>query len=194
MKYLSNRNKKNIENEYKIMNKHTQVLEPKNILSSAGVGGNKSVADFGCGPGIFTIPAAELTSGVVYAFDVQQSALEAVTNQIHIHNIPNIIIKRVNLELIGGSQLDDCSVSFVIIRKILLQNKKKDIILREAYRVLREDGILIIMGWTSKALIGPQIGDRIEQGKLISLVTDEKFVIAKRLLEDESHYVFTFSK
>ncbi len=184
----------NLETNHKKMNEYTQILDPKKILSSAGVGGNHSVADFGCGPGIFTVPASELTKGIIYAFDIQQSALEAVINQIHIHNIPNIITKRVNLESIGGSQLDDDSISFVVIRKILLQNKNKDIILKEAHRILHKNGILLVIGWTDKALIGPQIKDRIKQEKLISLVNNVGFITDKQLLVDNAHYAITFSK
>ena len=176
------------------MNKEIQVLNPKKILIDAGLEGNESVADFGCGPGIFTIPASELTNGIIYALDIQESVLEALTNQIHIHNIPNIKVSRVNLESIGGSKLKDKSISFVIMRKILLQNDRKDIILEEAYRVLRDNGVLIVVGWTETALIGPKVSDRLEQGKLISLANDVGFIVKKQLLEDDNHYAIKFSK
>ncbi len=176
------------------MNKEIQVLNPKKILIDAGLEGNESVADFGCGPGIFTIPASELTNGIIYALDIQESVLEALTNQIHIHNIPNIKVSRVNLESIGGSKLKDKSISFVIMRKILLQNDRKDIILEEAYRVLRDNGVLIVVGWTETALIGPKVSDRLEQGKLISLANDVGFIVKKQLLEDDNHYAIMFSK
>lgn len=176
------------------MNTNIQVLNPKKILIDAGLSGSESVADFGCGPGIFTIPASELTNGIVYAFDIQESVLEVLTNQIRIHNIPNIKINRVNLEVIGGSKLEDKSVSFVIMRKILLQNDRKDILLKEAYRVLRDNGVLIVVGWTEKALIGPKISDRIKQEKLISLAKEAGFYVKKQLLEDDNHYAIMFSK
>ena len=176
------------------MDKNIKVLDPKKILKDAGLSGNDYVADFGCGPGIFTIPASELTNGIVYALDIQKSVLEALTNQIHIHNIPNIQINRVNLECIGGSKLEDKSVSFVILRKILLQNDRKDILLKEAYRVLKDDGTLIVVGWTDKALIGPNVSDRLKKEELISLANEADFVIKNQLLEDDHHYAITFSK
>ncbi len=176
------------------MKEETQILNPKEILLSAGLGGSESMADFGCGPGMFTIPAAELTEGIVYALDVQKSVLEAVVNQIHIHNIPNIITKQVNLETIGGSQLEDNSISFVLIRKILLQNERKDILLKEAHRILKNKGVLIVVGWTNEALIGPNVSDRIEQKELLVLTNNAGFIEKKQLLADNAHYAIAFSK
>ncbi len=46
-------------------------------LEEAGIREGMQVLDFGCGPGSYVVPAAQMVgnSGTVYALDVQQTAL-----------------------------------------------------------------------------------------------------------------------
>ena len=52
------------------------ILEPEKLLKACDISGKHNVADFGCGPGIFSIPIAQMTEGTVYCFDVLESALD----------------------------------------------------------------------------------------------------------------------
>ena len=54
-------------------------LPPEATLSAAGVASGQTVVDVGCGPGYFTLPAAELVGprGKVYGVDVQPEMVEA---------------------------------------------------------------------------------------------------------------------
>src|ERR687885_2285006 len=54
-------------------------LPPEATLRAAGVASGQTVVDVGCGPGYFTLPAAELVGprGKVYGVDVQPEMVEA---------------------------------------------------------------------------------------------------------------------
>ena len=43
---------------------------PEEVLHKLGLSTAGDVVDFGCGYGTFTIPAAKITSGTVYALDI----------------------------------------------------------------------------------------------------------------------------
>ncbi|HPI72878.1 MAG TPA: methyltransferase domain-containing protein [bacterium] len=57
---------------------------PRKILRSAGVASNMKVLDFGCGPGGFSLAAAQLVQpkGMVYAVDIHPLALQSIEKAV----------------------------------------------------------------------------------------------------------------
>src|SRR3989338_4846375 len=55
-------------------------INPRELLASTGLKAGYVFADVGCGPGFFTLPAAEIvgTKGSVHAIDTQQEMLDAL--------------------------------------------------------------------------------------------------------------------
>ena len=45
------------------------------------------MADFGCGYGTFTIPAARIISGKIYAFDIEPEMIKAVEQKAKTLNL-----------------------------------------------------------------------------------------------------------
>jgi len=170
------------------------ILEPEKLLKACNIGDEHNVADFGCGPGIFSIPIARMTEGTVYCFDVLESALEAVNSRAQIIGLSNIVTRRVNLEKKGGSGLDDESINHVIMRKILLQNDDKDVLFGEANRILSSDGKLLIVGWTEVAVKGFGIENRIDEDNVKQFAKDAGFNTHEALNAGQYHYAFIFTK
>ena len=114
-------------------------MKPDAVIDNLDVQKDMQVADFGCGAGYFTIPLAMRVGkgGVVYAIDVQATALESVQGRAKMHSLLNIETIRANLEKEGGSGLKDNSVDMVILANILFQSRYKDAILKEAGRGLK---------------------------------------------------------
>ncbi len=107
------------------------------------------VAEFGCGYGTFTIPAARIVNGTVYALDIEQEML----------NITNAYALRENLSNINcllrdfisnGSGLQSGSIDYAMVFNILHTEDPLDL-LKEAYRILKINGILGIIHWNYDA-------------------------------------------
>jgi ubiquinone/menaquinone biosynthesis C-methylase UbiE len=171
-------------------------VDPKEIIETNGFKIGDIVADFGCGPGYFSIPAAERVGelGIVYAFDVLPQAIEVLESQIKIENIDNIITGRVNLEKEGGTGLASESVDWVIIKDVLFQNKNKDIILQEAKRILKSNGNILVMEWNENVSIGPSSKSRILKEELIKIICKEGFILKKEDTAGDYHYVIVAAK
>lgn len=124
-------------------------LDPDVIAAGFGIKKGMNVADFGCGAGYFTISLANETGpgGKVYALDVQESALDNVRAKARSHGLENVETIRSNLEIFGSSGLVDGSQDIVLLANILFQSVKKDAIIREAERVLKSGGKMIIIDW-----------------------------------------------
>lgn len=133
------------------------------------------VADFGAGSGAYVLAIAERLShaGHVYAIDVQQDLLRRIKNDAHKRGYKNVEIIWSDLERVHGSKLADNFVDRVLISNLLFQVEDKDVLLREAYRILKRSGLLAIVDWSeSFGGMGPH--------KDVVVNKDAAVVLAKR--------------
>lgn len=120
----------------------------------------EDVVEFGCGYGTFTIPAAQIVSGTVYALDIEQEMLNITNAHALEANLSNI--KCVKRDFISdGSGLPNNSVDYTMVFNILHTERPVEL-LKEAYRILKVNSILSIIHWNydSKTPRGPAMNIR----------------------------------
>lgn len=112
----------------------------RNILNEVGIRPGFYILDYGCGPGSYSIVAAEMVgaTGKVYALDVHPLA---------IHRVQNIASKKklANVETICSdckTGLPSNSVDVVLLYDTFHTLTNKDGVLQELHRVLKPNGIL----------------------------------------------------
>ena len=170
-------------------------LQPEKILEQLDVGDNIEAADLGCGHGYFSIPLAKIIpQGKVYALDVVKEALEAVKGKAEIEKIDNIKTIHCNLEDLEGSKLADQSVDLVLLANILFQSQKKLAILKEAKRILKKDGQLVLIEWIKGTSLAPKEGWLISKEEIRQLVETGGLTLDKELDIDSQHYGMIFRK
>lgn len=172
-------------------------LDPEKIIAQLDVQPGSFAADFGCGPGYFTLPFSQAVgqNGKIYSLDVLPQALETVMGKCKNSGITNIETKRVNLEKENGSKLENESIDWVILKDILFQNQKKDVIIKEVYRVLKSGGKAIVVEWNqAEESIGPDMDIRIKEEELKRMFTDQKLSIEKDIDAGDFHYSFVVKK
>lgn len=168
-------------------------LKPEEILSQLNIRDNMRVADFGCGGGFFSIPVSKLVKrGQVFALDVIKENLEAVRSKAELEDVDNITTVHCNLEILGSSKIEDSSADLVILRNILFQSQKKEEILKEAKRVLKDDGQVVIIEWMKGASMAPEEGWFISKDEIRNLVSGQELVLDKELSLDNQHYGLVF--
>ena len=172
-------------------------INPEEVLAQIDLQPGSVVADFGCGSGYFVFPLARKLKdgGTVYALDVLKDKLEAIESQAKVSGLSNIIPRRANLEKDGGSNLEGESLDWVVIKDMLYQNRNKEIILREAKRVLKPEGRIILIEWNSEDLsVGPESALRISREKMAELVAATGLKIEGELSAGNYHYGLIVSK
>jgi len=169
-------------------------LNPQHILKEFDIRAGMSVADFGSGSGYFSIPLAQAVGnkGAVYAIDVQKSALEAVRSRARFLGILLIRTIRGNLEKEHGSTLEDSSVHRVLCVNILFQTRDRGAVIREAKRVLRTNGKLIIIEWRKNGPWGPSPDLRLAEEELIQLAETEGFELKNKFEAGQHHIGLVF--
>jgi ubiquinone/menaquinone biosynthesis C-methylase UbiE len=101
--------------------------------------------DFGCGYGTFTIPAARVVRGVVYALDIEPEMIAATAAKSKAAGLTNAQVRQRDF-VAEGTGLPDASVDYAMLFNIL-HAEDPLALLREAVRVLSKDGQLGIMHW-----------------------------------------------
>lgn len=172
-------------------------VDPQSIVDKLEINLGMTVADFGCGAGFFSLPIAKKIGeeGRVYALDILPAKLESVESQAKALNLTNIITQRVNLEAPEGSKLEAESVDWVIMKDILFQNKEKDKILKEAQRILKKDGHILIIEWTKEDTnIGPEKELRIFKETLLELARKDGWIMDREIEVGNFHYGLILKK
>ncbi|WP_370575332.1 class I SAM-dependent methyltransferase [Methanomethylovorans sp.] len=121
-------------------------FEPDKILKELGLNDKVAdAADFGCGYGTFTIPAAKMITGKVYAIEIELEMIEITEQKAEAESLNNV--EPVLRDFISeGSGLEDESVDYAILANILHVEEPKKL-LREAHRILRPNGKIVIIHW-----------------------------------------------
>ena len=172
-------------------------MNPDKIVSGFGIKEGMIVADFGSGAGYFTILLGQRVGrdGKVFALDIQESALDNVRVKAKPVGLENIETIRSNLEVPGSSGLADKSQDMVLLANILFQSEQKADIIKEATRVLKSGGSLVVIDWKRTAGgFGPPDNLRTDEMAMRSLILGEGLVFEDDIDAGQFHYGMKFKK
>jgi ubiquinone/menaquinone biosynthesis C-methylase UbiE len=115
-------------------------LPPRNILKEAEIKPGFHVLDYGCGPGSYSIAAAELvgTTGKVYALDINSLAIQQVKRSALRKRVTNIETIRSDC----ATGLENSSIDVVLLYDTFHTLRNPNSVLEELHRVLKPNGIL----------------------------------------------------
>jgi len=114
----------------------------KNILKEVKIEQGFHVLDYGCGPGSYSILAAEVvgTEGKVYALDIHPLAVQRVQRVASKKGLKNIETILSNC----ATGLEDNSIDVVFLYDIFHELSEPDVVLKELNQVLKPEGILSV--------------------------------------------------
>jgi len=170
-------------------------FKPFEILRALGVTHTVvDVAEFGCGYGTFTIPAAKIISGTIYAIDIEPEMVNALKQRAQNSGLTNIVAVRRDF-IADGSGLADVSVDYVMLFNIL-HDEKPERILTEAYRILTPGGRVGIIHWKydNSTPRGPPMEIRLRPDQCYERALDAGFTYVSTHDLQLYHYGFVFSK
>jgi len=137
------------------------------------------LAEIGCGYGTFTIPAARLISGTLYAFDIEKQMIDIITGKLKEHEIENVIPEQ--RDIIGNETgLPNNSVDYVMLFNILHLENPRDLLL-ETHRILRPGGKAGIIHWRSDIPTprGPKLTIRPSPQTIQDWIKTSSFTISR---------------
>ncbi len=118
---------------------------PYKVLRAAGLRPGQRVLEVGCGPGFFTVPAAEIVGkeGIVRAIDVSPLAVERVRGKIQQAGEINAEVALADAAHTG---LPDGSFDLAFVFGLARPIGSLEAIWAELHRVLKPGGLLSVEG------------------------------------------------
>ena len=169
-----------------------EALKPEELLRSLGLKRGQTMADIGCGPGFFTLPAAHIVgpSGLVMAADVQGEMLSAVRSRVAEQGLENVrVVKTSDTEV--PLPADTCDL--VLLAFVLDEVPMRSRFLHRAARLARAGGSIAVLEWEKhETPVGPPLEDRIAPDELIADATAAGLKMEEQRALSEDQYLCVF--
>lgn len=124
----------------------TVFFDPAKVLEVLGLNrGVQDLVEFGCGYGTFTLAAARIATGTVYALDIEPEMVEVVLQKCAATDIANVQAS-VRDFVAKGTGLADNSMDAALLFNIL-HHEEPVALMKEALRVLKPNGMLAVIHW-----------------------------------------------
>ena len=150
-----------------LVDERETALQPEKLLRKLGLRAGDTMADIGCGPGFFTLPAARIvgSNGIVLAGDIQGEMLTSVRSRAHEAELANIrVVKTSETEI----PLPAESFDFVLLAFVLNELEHRATFLHRAARLLKPTGRVVVLEWErAETPSGPPLEDRVPRDELV---------------------------
>jgi ubiquinone/menaquinone biosynthesis C-methylase UbiE len=174
------------------------LIDANLIFQKAQITEGMKIAGLGCGTtGHFVFPVAKLTGikGRVYAVDIRKTALEYISKRIKQENLENIIPVWSDLEIFGATKIESNSIDLAFLINTLYLSQKRMEMLREAIRLLKKNGRLLIAEWKSTAIpFGPPLDVRVKQDLLELAAQKLGLLLVEEFEAGDYHFGLIFEK
>jgi ubiquinone/menaquinone biosynthesis C-methylase UbiE len=129
-------------------------VNPYRWLTAAGLAPGQVVLEVGCGPGFFTIPAAETIGreGRLYSLDINPAAVQRVRRKVAERGLSNVGVMLANA---NATKIPDASLDVAFLFGVLRSIRDLDPVLQEMHRLLKASGVLAVQrsSWSESRLL-----------------------------------------
>lgn len=175
-----------------------ELIDPYKLLAKGKIQQGFRVADLGCGTsGHFVFPAARLVGeqGMVYAVDILKSVLQSIESRARMESLVNITTVWSDLEKVGAAKIKSNSLDLALLVNTLFQIKDKPAAMKEAARLLKTGGCLVIAEWKmGNTPLGPSVEKRLSPEKAKELAQSAGLKLLEEFEAGPHHYGLVFEK
>lgn len=167
-------------------------LNPKEVARSLGLEAGQTVIDFGCGPGFWVIPFAEIVGnkGKVFAIDQLDSNLEIIRSKARAKCLSNITYKKApysNGEISVSDKAD-----LILISNILSLIENDTELIESTANNAHLDTKLVIIEWNKKSHFGLKETEKRTEEDIILKAKKAGFEFRKLLSVGSYHFGLYF--
>lgn len=170
---------------------------PDDNIRELGLNPGEKVVIFGSGSGGHTLAVARALkgSGTIYGIDVRGQMVEKLKKEAQERHHLNVRVLHGNVDHLGGTGMGVMSTDAVIIPDTLFAYQDKETMLKEADRILKPGGRLLIVEWAaSYAGAGPSPKDVCSEEDALSFAKKAGFLYDRRFSAGNYHYALIFHK
>ena len=164
--------------------------DPETILKSIGIEKGMTVTDFGCGPGFFALPAANMVGkdGLVYAVDSDAIMLKHLNDNIKKTGIERKVIKIIESD-VSKTSIPSGSVDITLFANILHDIPHKESFFEEIKRISKPGAKVVDVDWKkAQTEHGPPLDIRLSEEESRKILSENGFKVLKRIEAGPNHY------
>lgn len=166
-------------------------IDPKLLFAKCGLRPGMHIADFGVGrTGHVVFPAFLIVgrSGVIYAVDILKDVLEVVGKRAATEAVNNVYPVWGDIEKPNGVMIPPKSLDVVFMVNVLHNCADQTAPLREALRLLRDKGRIVIADWVKPlSLMSPARERMLDFAKIVAAAKDAGLAIQEDTPVGEYH-------
>ncbi len=167
--------------------------DPVKNLKAFGLHEGYIVADLGAGTGFYSVAAGRMvTSGKVYAVEVQKDFLTIIKNKIREAHLSNVECLWGNVEKIGGTKIREGIVDAVIASNIFFQVDDKDKFIEETKRILKKGGRVLLIDWSDSSALGMKVA--VPKQRTLEMFEKHGFARERDIDAGAHHYGMILTK
>ena len=174
------------------------LIDPQVIIQKAGIAERMHVGDLGCGgTGHFVFPVAASIgkNGIVYAVDILKNNLATIERRAQQENLQQVRTVWSNLEIFKATKIETGSLDVSLLINILYQSDQRAEIIREAVRLTKQQGRVVIVDWnTIAAPFGPTVTERLNKENLKKIGERLGLELVEEFAAGEYHFGMVFVK
>lgn len=163
--------------------------DPDENVSHLHLGEGSQIAVFGSGAGghSFALSRALKNTGTINAIDVRQHMLDVLKNNAKLEGATNVRFIHADIE--KGTKLSPMSLDAVVIPNTLFSYEDRPAILKEAHKILKPKGKLLIVEWKdSYGGMGPQKENVVTEENAIEMAKGAGFSLLEQFPAGGQHY------
>ncbi|HEY4483126.1 MAG TPA: class I SAM-dependent methyltransferase [Candidatus Paceibacterota bacterium] len=168
---------------------------PSEVVEHLHLADKMVVADLGAGTGAYCFALADLIKqeniqgATIYAVDVQKAMLERLRADVTHRGYDGIETIWADIEVPGGVKLADRICDAVIISNVLFQAESKEGLIKEAMRILKAGGQMLVLDWTgSFGHMGPHPSQVVTAVVAKELFSKAGLAVAKEFEAGSHHW------
>ncbi len=168
-----------------------EFTKPDRNIDELHLNGSERLVVFGSGAGGHSFAALRALhgGGKVCALDPRSAMVEKLKSDATRLSLGALTAKVANFEVPGGSGLMGNSYDVAVIPNTLYASSDRLGVLREAFRVVRPGGTVLIVDWTdSFGGMGPQPDHVVPEDKARSLAEKAGFTFERDFIAGAQHY------
>lgn len=165
-------------------------IPPEKLLNMLPIHKADTILDLGAGTGYFTIPAAKIVKGLVYALDIDSNMLDIVNSKAKKENITNISTLKGSMDDIP---LPESSIDLVLASLVLHEVKQLSHSLQQIKQVLKPDGDFVCIEIEKKEN-SPHRHPRIALATMEQEITNAGLIVTQKLQPTDDIYIIFAKK
>jgi ubiquinone/menaquinone biosynthesis C-methylase UbiE len=166
-------------------------IRPEEFWHDLDLHRGETVVHLGCGAGYYLVPAAKIVgpAGKVFGVDIRTEMVEEAAGRAERAGVEDTVrTLRADLENKPGSSLAARVADWTLVANILYQADPEKI-MREAARVTKHGGTIVVVEWTPAATpLGPPAADRISQRDVLAIAAKFKLELRQEFTPSPYHY------